>query len=149
MSPIYIFTLSLLALAALLALIRGSGWERSTAAVLVLGWTLSWLTPFDFKTPPWPAIIADACVFLFLLYGALQSRRLWMAVAAGFQCLVLATHYVFVERLDLDNWAYISAYYVWNIGVIGTLCAASLLRPRKARLSGRLGVPKEDDGQST
>jgi hypothetical protein len=134
MSPIYIFTLALLVLAGMLALVRGGGWERSTAAALALAWLLSALTPFDFKTPPWPAIIADGCVFLFLLYGALQSRRLWMAVAAGFQCLILATHYVFIHRLDLDNWAYVSAYYVWNIGVIGTLCAASLLAPRKARL---------------
>jgi len=134
MSPIYAFTLSLLVLAGLLALARGGGWERSTAAVLALSWFLSWLTPFDFKTPPWPAIIADGCVFLFLLYATLRSRRLWLPIAAGFQFLILATHYVFIHRLDLDNWAYVSAYYVWNIGVIGTLCAASLLRPRKARL---------------
>lgn len=134
MSPIYVFTLSLLVLAGLLALARGGGWERSTAAVLALSWFLSWLTPFDFKTPPWPAIIADGCVFLFLLYATLRSRRLWVPIAAGFQFLILATHYVFIHRLDLDNWAYVSAYYVWNIGVIGTLCAASLLRPRKARL---------------
>ena len=134
MSPIYIFTLSLLVLAGLLALVRGDGWQRSTAAALALSWAITALTPFDFKTPPWPAIISDGCVFLFLLYGALQSRRLWMPIAASFQFLILATHYVFIDRLDLDNWAYVSAYYVWNIGVIGTLCAASLLGRRKARL---------------
>lgn len=134
MSPTYVFALALLFLAGLLALLRGGAWERATAAALFATLIVSALTPFDFKTPPWPAIIADGCVFLFLLYATLRSRRLWLPIAAGFQFLILATHYVFIHRLDLDNWAYISAYYVWNIGVIGTLCAASLLRPRKARL---------------
>lgn len=134
MSPIYAFTVALLLLAGLLALVRGGVWEKSTAALLFATLVVSALTPFDFKTPPWPAIAADACVFLFLLYGSLRSRRIWLPVAAAFQFLILATHYAFIHRLDLDNWAYISAYYVWNIGVIGTLCAASLFARRKARL---------------
>lgn len=134
MSPTYLFALALLLLAVLLALVRGGAWEKSTAAVLVAALCISALTPFDHRSAAWPAIAADGGVFLFLLYGSLQSRRLWIPIAAGFQLLVLATHYVFWIRPTLDQWAYISAYFVWNIGVIGTLCAASLLRPRKARL---------------
>ncbi|MNE02492.1 hypothetical protein D3C80_949700 [compost metagenome] len=103
-------------------------------AVLVTALLISELTPFDHQSPPWPAIAADGGVFLFLLYGTLRSRHLWIPIAAAFQFLILATHYVFWIRPALDQWAYISAYFVWNIGVIGTLCAASLLRPRKARL---------------
>ena len=134
MSPIYAFTVALLLLAGLLALVRGGVWEKSTAALLFATLVVSALTPFDFKTPPWPAIAADACVVLFLLYGSVRSRRIGRPGAAAVQFLILATHYASIHRLDLDNWAYISAYYVWNIGVIGTLCAASLFARRKARL---------------
>lgn len=134
MSPTYILALGLFFVAGVLALLRGGVWERGTVAVLLVALVISALTPFDHQSPPWPAIAADGGVFLFLLYGTLQSRRLWIPIAAAFQFLVLATHYVFWIKPALDQWAYISAYFVWNIGVIGTLCAASLLRPRKARL---------------
>lgn len=134
MSPTHLFALALLFLAGVLALVRGGVWEKGAAIMLVAALIVSTLTPFDFKTPPWPAIAADGCVFLFLLYGTLRSRRLWIPVAAAFQFLIMATHYAFISRPDLDNWAYVSAYYVWNIGIIGTLCAASLLGRRKAKL---------------
>jgi uncharacterized membrane protein len=69
-------------------------------------------------------------VFLLLLYGVVSSGRRWLIAAAGFQFLVLATHYAFASNLQLEQWGYISAYYVWNIGVIGSLMIGSLTRRR-------------------
>lgn len=131
MSPIYFFTLSLLGLAGCLALLRGGVWERSTWVVLAVAWAFSAILPFDYKSPSWGAIAADVFVFLFLLYGALHTKRVWLPVAAAFQFLILATHYVFATNVELRQWAYISAYYVWNIGLIITLCVASLSKSRK------------------
>lgn len=131
MSPIYLFTLALLCAAALLALFKGGPWERGAAIALALAWAVSELAPFDYRNLSWGAMAADILVFLFLLYGAVQTRSLWLPVAAGFQLLVLATHYAFATNERLEQWAYISAYYVWNICLIGTLCAASLLKRHK------------------
>lgn len=134
MSPIYFFTLCLLGLAGCLAFVRGGRWERSTWIVLAVAWAFSAVLPFDYKSPSWGAIGADVFVFLFLLYGGLHTKRLWLPVAAGFQFGILATHYVFVTNLGLRQWAYVSAYYVWNIGLIITLCLASLVNNRKQPL---------------
>jgi hypothetical protein len=134
MSPIYLFTLSLLGLAGCLAFVRGGVWERATWIVLVAAWIVSAILPFDYRSPSWGAIAADIFVFMFLLYGAMRTRYLWLPVAAGFQFLILATHYVFATNTELRQWAYISAYYVWNIGLIATLCVASLSKAREGPL---------------
>ncbi|WAC61238.1 hypothetical protein [Brevundimonas sp. SL130] len=134
MSPIYLFTLSLLLLAAALAFWRGGRWEKAAAVVLGLAWAVTALSPFDHRNAPWVAIAADGAVFLFLLYAVLQSGRRWTQVAAGFQVLVLATHYVFAINTALEQWAYVSAYYVWNIALIASLLGGVLWRPREATL---------------
>jgi len=64
----------------------------------------------------------------------LHSGRRWTQVAAGFQVLVLATHYVFATNSALDQWAYVSAYYVWNIALIASLLAGVLWRRRQPAL---------------
>lgn len=134
MSPIYLLTLSLFLLTAALAFWRGGSWEKATAIMLGLAWAVTALTPFDHRSAPWVAIAADGAVFLFLLYAALHSGRRWTQVAAGFQVLVLATHYVFATNSALDQWAYVSAYYVWNIALIASLLAGVLWRRRQPAL---------------
>ncbi|ASD26586.1 Uncharacterised protein [Brevundimonas diminuta] len=130
MSPIFLFTIILLAVATGLALVRGGPWERAVAIAIIVAGVISAVAPFDHRSPPWFAIGADAGVFLLLLYGVVSSGRRWLIAAAGFQFLVLATHYAFASNLQLEQWGYISAYYVWNIGVIGSLMIGSLTRRR-------------------
>lgn len=77
MSPIYAVSLTLLIVAAALALWRGGAQERATAAVLVLTWIGTALAPFDPVRPPWVAIGLDGATMLFLLYLALYSKRRW------------------------------------------------------------------------
>ncbi|GAW41534.1 hypothetical protein SH203_01942 [Brevundimonas sp. SH203] len=134
MSPIYLITLGFLIVVALLAFWRGGGWERAVASVLGLAWLLTALGPFDHRETPWMAVVADGMVFLFLLYAALRSGRRWTQAAAGFQLLILATHYAFASNRALEQWAYVSAYYVWNIAVIAALLTGVIWRGRQPSL---------------
>lgn len=142
MSPIYLFTLVFLVLTALLALWRGGPWQRALSIALGVAWLISQIVPFDYRTPPWAAVSADGLVFLLLLYGSARSGTWWMPIAAAFQFLVLATHYVFITDIRLEQWAYVSAYYVWNIGLIATLFVSCLLYRRKARAPHPAGLGK-------
>ncbi len=128
MSPIYAVSLALLIGSAALALWRGGPWERATAAVLVLNWIGTALAPFDPTRPPWIAIALDGGTMLFLLYLALYSRRRWAIWAAAFQFLLMANHLAFVRFHELEQWAYVTAYYVWGDAVMLSLIAGTLWR---------------------
>ncbi len=132
MSPIYLFTLVIFVGVSLAALLRGGRWERIAVGVLTAAWIGSALTPFNKVDPPWIAIGIDVAVFLFFLYAALYSGRGWTSAAASFQFLILCTHFVFARDRALEQWAYISAYYVWNLGVIGALACGAVWRERRA-----------------
>jgi peptidoglycan/LPS O-acetylase OafA/YrhL len=135
MSPIVLLNLGLLGLASTLALWRGGLWERTVSGLLVAAFGVTALASFDYVSPPWTAIFVDCVVFLVLLYACLRSRRRWIIFAAAFQFLVLATHYVFVNNDNLMQWAYVSAYYIWNISLIISLCLGTILEGRQRLLS--------------
>ena len=138
MSSIYAVSLTLLIAAAGLAVWRGGGWERATAAVLALTWVGTALAPFDPARPPWVAISLDGATMLFLLYLALYSRRQWTIWATAFQFLLMANHLAFVRFHELEQWAYITAYYVWGDAVLLALIVGAL---RPARLASRTIAP--------
>ncbi|MBU3971537.1 MAG: hypothetical protein KKE42_08930 [Alphaproteobacteria bacterium] len=132
MSPIYAVSLALLIVSAAVALWRGGPWERTTAAVLVLTWIGTALAPFDPARPPWVAIALDGATLLLLLYLALYSKRRWTVWATAFQFLLMANHLAFVRFHELEQWAYVTAYYVWGDAVLLCLIAGALWRPRRA-----------------
>ena len=80
---------------------------------------------------------------LFLLYLALYSRRRWAIWATAFQFLLLANHLAFVRFHQLEQWAYVTAYYVWGDAVLLSLIGGILWRARDARASaaGKSGPP--------
>jgi len=132
MSPIYAVSLILLIVAAALAFWRGGRWERATAAVLILVWIGSTLLPFDSLNPPWVIIGLDGATLLFLLYLALYSKRQWTLWATAFQFLLMANHLAFVRFHELEQWAYVTAYYVWGNAVLLSLVAGVIWAARKA-----------------
>ena len=132
MSAIYSASLALLIVSAALAIWRGGGWERATATVLVLVWIGSMLKPFDSLNPPWVIIGLDGATLLFLLYLALYSKRQWTIWATAFQFLLMANHLAFVRFHELEQWAYVSAYYVWGDAVLLSLIAGVLWPARHA-----------------
>jgi hypothetical protein len=131
MSPIYAVSLVLLVVSAALALWRGGRWERATAAVLVLTWIGTALVPFRQAEPPWVAIGLDGGTMVFLLYLALYSKRRWTAWATAFQFLLMANHLAFVRFHELEQWAYVTAYYVWGDAVLLSLVAGVLWPARR------------------
>ncbi|MDP1911715.1 hypothetical protein [Brevundimonas sp.] len=118
-------------MSAALALWRGGRWERATAAVLVLVWIGTALAHFDSLNPPWVIIGLDGATLLFLLYLALYSKRRWTIWATAFQFLLMANHLAFVRFHELEQWAYVTAYYVWGDAVLLSLMAGAIWRARK------------------
>jgi hypothetical protein len=131
MSPIYAVSLVLLVVSVACAFWRGGQWERATAAVLVLTWIGTALAPFRATEPPWVAIGLDSGTMVFLLYLALYSKRRWTIWATAFQFLLLANHLAFVRFHELEQWAYVTAYYVWGDAVLLSLIAGALWGARQ------------------
>ncbi|MFJ6023997.1 hypothetical protein ACIQC9_05300 [Brevundimonas sp. NPDC092305] len=136
MSPIYLFSQSFLVLVSAAAFWRGRGWERATAIVLLLNWLGTELGP-DFNTidPPWFGNFLDALVCLFMIYAALFSGRAWTLWAAAFQILLMANHLAFIRFHALEQWAYITAYYVWGDLLLVALLIG-IIFPRRSRPPG-------------
>ena len=132
MSPIYAVSLVLLVVSAAVALWRGGRWERATAAALVLTWIGTALAPFNRTEPPWVAIGLDGATMLLLMYLALYSKRRWTVWATAFQFLLMANHLAFVRFHELEQWAYVSAYYVWGDAVLLSLIVGVLWPARPA-----------------
>lgn len=129
MSPIYIVSQTLLVMVAALAFWRGRLWERATATVLLLNWLGTALGPsFNHRHPPWFGIGLDGAVALFLIYAALFSGRRWTLWAAAFQMLLMANHLAFARYHLLDQWPYITAYYIWGDLLLLALALGTLTR---------------------
>ncbi len=143
MSVIYAVSLVLLVVSVTFALWRGGRWERATAAVLVLTWIGTALAPFDSVNPPWVPIGLDGATLLFLLYLALYSKRQWTIWATAFQFLLMANHLAFVRFHELEQWAYVSAYYVWGDAVLLSLIVGSVWRARRDPSETALGPEDE------
>lgn len=143
MSPIFVVSQSLLIVVAALALWRGRAWERATAVVLLANWLGTALGP-DFNTvdPPWFGITLDGLVALFLIYAALFSGRRWTLWAAAFQILLMANHLAFIRFHALEQWAYITAYYIWGDLLLAALALGTLTRKHKVNTPAS---PRDDD----
>lgn len=133
MSPIFVFSQTLLVAVAALAFWRGRFWERTTAAVLLLNWLGTALAPpFNFIDPPWVIIGLDAAVCLFLLYAALYSDRRWTLWAAAFQVLLMANHFGFARHDSMEQWAFVTAYYIWGDLLLVALAMGTLTLRKSA-----------------
>ncbi|RZJ00665.1 MAG: hypothetical protein EON90_06510 [Brevundimonas sp.] len=129
MSPIFAFSQTLLVIVAALAFWRGRVWERTTAAVLLLNWLGTALAPdFNEIDPPWFIMSLDGLVCLFMIYAALFSGRRWTLWGAAFQILLMANHLAFVRYHMLDQWPYITAYYIWGDLLLAALLVGVLFR---------------------
>jgi hypothetical protein len=78
---------------------------------------------------------------LFLLYLTIYSGRRWTIWATAFQFLLMANHLAFVRFTQLEQWAYVTAYYVWGNAVLVSLVCGTLWRARApaATAAGKVG----------
>ncbi len=124
---VYVAGFVALALVTGLAFLRGGALEREVAVVVAVAWIASALAPLGDRTgPSWVLVGIDLALLLYLLYQAAFAGRLWPIAAAGFQLLIVATHAAFALRLELEQWAYFTAYYLWSWGVLLSLAAGAL-----------------------
>lgn len=134
MSAIFLATLSLLLLAGIIAWWRGGKVERTSVGVLALAWVLRNANDWDGVSIPWGVITVDGFVFLILLYFAAFSQKTWTLFATGFAFLVLATHIAFLLNLALEQWSYITAYYLWMLALQLSLILGTLWSRPSARV---------------
>lgn len=133
MSAIFLATLCLLVLVCLAAVWRGGVHERIAAGLLVLAWIGRNAIDWDGRSIPWLVIAIDAGLALVFLYVAIFTRRTWALFAAGFVVLLLATHTAFAMNLQLEQWSYITAYYIWSIALIISLASGCLWSSQRNR----------------
>lgn len=131
MSPLFIFSQTLLVIVAALAFWRGRVWEKATAAVLVGNWAATELAHFNRIDPPWLIITFDGLVCLFLFYLAVFSGRKWTLWAAAGQILLMANHLAFIRFHAIQQWAYVSAYMIWGDLVLVALAIGVLTRKHR------------------
>lgn len=114
----------------LFALARGGALEKQAGCVIAVAWIASALAPTDLDRPLWAVSVIDLLLLAYFLYHAAFSKRGWPMWAAGFQLLIVATHFAFVRNPALEQWGYLTAYYIWSLLVLVSLFAGTLWRPR-------------------
>jgi len=120
-----------LAVVCLLAFARGGSLEKQVAAVVAVAWIASALVPAaNLASPSWALIAIDSALLVYLLYHAIFSKRFWTVAAAACVLLLVATHAAFALRLELEQWAYFTAYYVWSWGVLASIAAGAIWRSK-------------------
>ncbi len=135
---IEIFGLGLMALVTSIAIWLGGPVERRVAAVLAGAWLLSILIDRDGHAGiQWGIFAVDVVFFVYLLAETVSCRRLWPAVAGGFQFFVVMTHVAFVLDIRIEHWGFFSAYYVWSYGIVAAVLVGAVTAPegriRRAR----------------
>lgn len=117
----------------LVAFLRGGRLEKEVSVVVGVAWIASALAPLNGRTgPAWVLVAIDVALLLYLLYHAAFARRFWPVIAAGFQLLIVATHATFALRIQLEQWGYFTAYYLWSWGVLACIVTGALSAKSRA-----------------
>ncbi|MFI4949775.1 MAG: hypothetical protein ACHP7A_01920 [Caulobacterales bacterium] len=94
---------------------KGGREEQQAAAglLLALAVTLA-MRDRTWVGTQWGAFAADVCLFAFLTFIALRSKRYWPLAAAGFQLLGVATHLARTLDPGVRAWAYATGQVIWS-----------------------------------
>lgn len=115
-----------MALTLVIAFWRGGRLEKQVASVVGVAWIASAFAPNDNLSLSSVIFAIDIALMLYLFYCAAFSRRLWPMAAAAFQLLIVATHVSFALRVQLEQWGYFTAYYLWSWSVLACIVVGSL-----------------------
>ncbi len=140
-----------MALACLFAIARGGWVERLAAGALMIDWIgCAALQDRRFGHHGQPAIFAiDVvyCTLLFVLAISVTRTRYWLLCACAFQLLIVLTHVMAAADVQIGQWDFFSAYFVWSYALLAALALGAALegkaqegRAQEGRALARDGV---------
>lgn len=114
-----LYGLAVLLLVCALATWRGGMTERRITAVIAVAWVASLVLDDDAsRQVQWTLFGIDVVLAVWLVAEAIFGRRLWIAIAAGAQLMIVLTHVAFAANRHIVQEAFFSAYYVWSYVVL-------------------------------
>ena len=78
--------------------------------------------------PVW--FILDALQAAALLILVVTCRRTWVLWAAAFAIMLVLTHVTVLLDVDISQWSYLTASYIWGLGVFAALGVGVALEGR-------------------
>lgn len=116
------------------AVLRGRAAERVAATAIALDWAGSILfQDHRLGHHGQPATFAlDLAMTGVLLAIVLKSRRTWVLWAAACSVLLVLTHITLMIDTSFAQWTFLTASYVWSLGVVAALAGGMGLE-REAR----------------
>ena len=107
--------------------------ERASSVALALNWIGCALgqdrRPHHHGQPVQLALDIVLTAFLLLLTAA--CNRTWLLWMSACVLLVVLTHLAVLLDLRFGQWTYITAYYVWSIGVLLSLGVGAMIEGRR------------------
>lgn len=117
----------------LYALTRGSEVERRGAWIVGLAaiGTVLAQDRVDLLDPQRKLLIIDGLQFAAFVHLLLQRPVGWVTAATSLQALAMLTHVALLFSGDVGASAYLTAYMIWNYGVVLSLGVGAMLAHRK------------------
>ena len=125
-------TLAMLAVC-VLAAVLGRWPERAAALALAVDWIGSALgqdrRPAHHSQPIELAL--DLVLAAVLLGLTVSCRRTWLLWMSACSLLLVFTHVAVLMDASLGQWSYLTAYYVWSVGLLLSLGVGVLVEGRR------------------
>ena len=140
-SPIAQITTLLMTAVAVWALASGRWPERIAGAGVALDWAGSILfqdhRPNHHGQPITFGL--DVCMFVMLVALVFKSRRTWVLWGAACALLIILTHVTMMLDTRFTQWSFLTASYVWSLGVVASLGAGTAFEGRRPAAVMSLG----------
>lgn len=112
---------------------RGRDNERLAATGVLAGWALSMVVArARSNDTQWGVFAVDAILLVLFLWLAMRSRRFWPLFVAGFQLLMVFTHFASMLDTGVTGWAYLTAKLIWSYLIVLTIGYAAWTAPAHA-----------------
>ena len=109
---------------------RGGDNERLAAGGVVTGWALSLVAARSgMGGTQWGVMVVDVALLTFFLWLALRGERFWPLFVAGFQLLLVITHFASAADSAISGWAYKTAEMIWSYLIVLTIAYAAWTKP--------------------
>ena len=127
--PVYVWPAAVVG-AGIIAAWRGGDNERMAAIGVLAGWALTIvIVPAHSGGTQWGAMGVDVVLLAFFLWLALRSPRFWPLFVAGFQLLLVITHFASAADSAVSGWAYKTAGMIWSFLIVFAIAYAGWTAP--------------------